>query len=142
MRSFVRRSCNEPATSVIELYNNGAQELLKDFTFQMMIPLAMSLSLTYIESDASVSLSRELQVLIYDMHCKGYSEHEMCIICVIAASSRTTLRTSTMLFAKLVKLIESQIKFHGYTMVPLDDVAFVKETKSHLDHPQPPIINN
>jgi hypothetical protein len=142
LRKFVDRCIAHPSKSVVELYETGGNEILRDFTFPLMIPLAITISHLYRAINASVGKSRELELLIHHMDRQGFSKHEMYIICQIAATSGSSIRTSSKCFAQLAKLIEAIAAQHGDVIFLVGETAQLKENKSHPQMPQPDIALN
>ena len=131
-----------PHQSVVDLYNKGARKALEDFTFVLMIPLAMKLSDMYRALGVRVVKSRELELLLYDMHCKGMPKYQMCVICQIAGISGNTMRIASNLFVKLSGMIEEVAQEHGDTIFFKGDIGLVTKHKSKLDSIASDLLNN
>jgi hypothetical protein len=142
LRKFVDRSIANPSKSIVELYEKGGSEILADFTFPLLIPLAITISQLYRSINASVGKSRELELLIYHMHLNGYSKSEMYVICQIAATGGSTLAISSRCFVKLAKLIEVIAAQHGDVVFLVGDTCHVQENKSQSQTPQSDITLN
>ena len=113
MIEFVERVINEPSQSMLEVYEAGAKEALREFDFVLMVPLAIHISERYRAIRLNVYSSRELELLVHDLHRKNYSKHEMLMLCQMASYNDNQSRLAAKLVAYLTGIVAKIIAKRG-----------------------------
>lgn len=124
MIEFVERVINEPSQSMLEVYEAGTKEALREFDFVLMVPLAIHISERYRATRLNVYSSRELELLVHDLHRKDYSKHEMLMLCQMASCNANQSRLAAKLFAYMTGIVAKIIAKRG-------DIVF-KVGESHM----------
>lgn len=113
MIEFVERVINEPSQSMLEVYEAGTKEALREFDFVVMVPLAIHISERYRAIRLNVYSSRELELLVHDLHRKNYSKHEMLMLCQMASYNANQSRLAAKLFAYMTGIVANIIAKRG-----------------------------
>ena len=145
LSEFIDNVKDKPSDVLLELYARLGRELLTDFTFPLLIPVAHYIAAMYRSANERVLKSRELELVIYDMHQKGYSKHEMLIIGQIASSNTPMMQVCCKLFDKLTLVMHDIVKERGdVVFLAASGISYVhsKASKSYQEFPDNNITNN
>ena len=137
--NYIRRVCKHPSPAMLDVYEQGAKRALVDNDFVMSMHLAVSLSERYREVNVPVWLSRELEMLVWDLHVKGYSTQEMFVVCQVASHNKWHTAMASAAFTYISKTVMDHAMELGDVVFQVKEDVFMLQ-KDHK-HKAPNLID-
>ena len=127
--AYIRKVCKSPSPPMLDVYNNGGSILFANADFIRIMHLAINLSEKYRSANLPIWTSRELEMLTYDMHLKGYSLQEMIIVCSVASHNQRCEQAANKVFSYLSDLIMKSAKQHGDMVLQVSENIYLAQRK-------------